>query len=271
MKAKITPLNKSVPDKDVPGIESVPADAESKPDNNMTSHLTWETPNSDELRRLNLAMVWKFIRLLLLSLAVFGYMLFLIWIRNLGQSLNFEVISLLCGSLPLVFYYMWFRAPLLFGERKALDDDIRERSAWPYLFGVGNLILLAPVFLLCVDLFGFVSYILAAIMALLTYWKEYFMLILYVCRKYTVKDGYASYRKRIRNFEMTENHYRGFSWISLVYLLDFEDAAERDIPVMVDLYTYCRFKKDGHAILINYKYGDSYWFELVKTKDPSGS
>ena len=37
-------------------------------------------------------------------------------------------------------------------------------------------------------------------------------------------------------------------------------------PVMVDRYTYGKFKEKNDALLINYKYGDSYMFEIIRLK-----
>ena len=45
------------------------------------------------------------------------------------------------------------------------------------------------------------------------------------------------------------------------------DLESRKIPVMADRYTFRRFKENGKAILIFYRYGDSYMFELMRVKD----
>ncbi|MBR6925073.1 MAG: hypothetical protein IKH50_11135, partial [Oscillospiraceae bacterium] len=55
-----------------------------------------------------------------------------------------------------------------------------------------------------------------------------------------------------------------YGWYILTYVLDFEDVEKRQIPVMVDRYTYCKFKDNGDALLINYQYGDSYMFEVIR-------
>ena len=104
-------------------------------------------------------------------------------------------------------------------------------------------------------------------MAILTYRKEYFMLMLFVCGKYTVKDGEVSWHRKYREYYHTENRIKGWSWTSLIYQIDFDDAEERCIPVLVDNYTYRRFKKNGKAILINYRYGDSYMYDIIRLKD----
>lgn len=256
-KAKVTRLNTYEPRK-----EEVEEQVEGQV-KKTGSHLTWEKPTAAELKRLNAAMVWKFLRLLLLSGLVSGYVYLLIWLRNLDLSLNAEVITVTCSSIPLLIYYMEFRAPLQFGERKALSDDIRDRAFFGYAFVLGNIVL-AVIFLICVNFLGVIGYILPALMAILTYRYEYFMLLLYVCGKYTVKDGEVTFRRKYKSLEMSESTYKRHFWTSLVYLLDFEDAAERQIPVMVDYYTYCCFKKNGKAILINYQYGKSYMFEIIK-------
>lgn len=267
MKARITPLNKCEPDKDETCSNPVSNVAEKQPDEDQIkrpgSHLTWEKPNKAELRHLNAAMVFKFIRLLLQTLTIFASLSLMIWMRGKGLPPYAEVTIVLIGMLILSIYYLEFRAPLQFGESYSPANDIKDNSDKAFIFGVCGL-LLSPFFFLCANYIGIVSYILIAIMAVLTYRKEYFMLILFVCRKYTVKDGEVSWRRKYREYYHTEHSYRGWSWTSLTYTLDFEDAEERYIPVLVDYYTYCRFKTNGRAFLINYRYGDSYMFEIIK-------
>ncbi len=230
---------------------------------NKASHLTWEKPTINEIKELNSAMIKKLIRILLSSATIFGYVVLVVWLRNLELPLNAEVVILIIFSLPILIYYLGFRGPLIFGERQALDEYIRERTMVSFLIGVCNIVVI-PVFYIFFYKIGFIAYILIAIMALCTYWREYFMLLLFAFKKYEVKDGIVYYRKKYRNLEITENLYRGFIWSSLIYLLEFEDAGKRQIPVMVDRYTYRKFRENSNAILINYKYGDSYMFELIK-------
>ena len=84
-------------------------------------------------------------------------------------------------------------------------------------------------------------------------------------KKFSVKDGSVCFRKKEtvnggEDFDM----FDPYGWYILAYVLDFEDAEKRQIPVMVDRYTYRKFKENGDAILINYQYGDSYMFEIIR-------
>lgn len=271
MKAKITSIDNE-PVKDEPRSNPVSEAAESQPDENQKkrtgSHSTWEKPNKAEMRQLNLAMVWKFIRLLLQTLAIFGTLSFTIWVRGKGLSPYVEVAIVLVVTVMISIYYLEFRAPLRFGESYSPVNDIKDKSNTAFMVGACGL-LLAPFFFMGASYMGVISYILLGIMAVLTYRKEFFMLILFVCRKYTVKDGEVTWRRKYREYYHTKQSVRGWSWTSLTYTLDFEDAEERFIPVLVDSYTYCRFKKNGRALLINYRYGDSYMFEIIRLKDIS--
>ena len=88
---------------------------------------------------------------------------------------------------------------------------------------------------------------------------------IYKC--YQLRNDYYNFHKKEKinggeDFDMSDP----YGWYILAYVLDFEDAENRKIPVMVDRYTYRRFKENGDAILINYKYGDSYMFEIIRVK-----
>jgi len=268
MKAKISPLNNYEPVKDEPCSEPVPEATEIKTEDKDFSHGTWEKPTKDELRQLNAAMAWKFIRLLLQSLAIFGSVSLMIWLRKTDLNPYVAAGIIITGSVILVLYYLEYRAPLIFGERYDPSIDFKEKSLSGFGFGFCGLLLL-PFFFLAANFMGIVSYILAAVMAVSTYWKEHFMLMLFVFRKYTVKDGEVTWNKHFREYYRSADYGgKQWDWTSLTYTLDFYDGAERYIPVLVDHYTYRRFKKNGKAILINYQYGDSYMFELVRLKEP---
>lgn len=87
------------------------------------------------------------------------------------------------------------------------------------------------------------------------------MLILFVMGKYTIKEGNVYYANK--ETKISGSSYR-YTFFLLVYLLEFEDTANRKIPVMVDRYTFSKFNEKGQAILINYKYGESYMFEIIR-------
>lgn len=234
----------------------------------MGKHKTWEKPDKAEARQLNLAMAWKAVRLLLSSAAIYAYVQFVIWIRHCGIPMNYTVFHTIIASLFIVAFYCFFINALVFGRRHSLDDEIKDTTLSVFSWTIVNALILVPLFLFFADKMRIVSIILIALMSVMTFWKEWFMLILFVMKKYTVKDGDVFYHKRERGVYFSET--RKFSWTSLVYILSFEDACRRDIPVMVDLYTYLCFKKNGDALLINYKYGESYLFELVKYKKKAG-
>ena len=229
----------------------------------MNRHMTWEKPDKAELRQLNLAMLFKAVRLLLSSLAICAYVQFVIWLSHSGLDINFTIIA----SLLIVIYYYFWRHALVFGRREALEDDVKEKTLFIFLWTFANAILLIPVFLFFAEKMGIASIVLTALMSVLTFWREWFMLILFILKKYTVKDGEVCYHRKNRKiYSAGAPGTRRGVWVSVVYVLDFEDAGERIIPVMVDLYTYSLLKKHGDALLINYKYGESYLFELVKAK-----
>ena len=132
MKAKITPLNKCEPVREEPCEAPVSEAAKSRPDEEQSkrtaSHLTLEKPTRDELKQLNAAMAWKFIRLLLQSLVIFGNLSLLIWLKDSGLFFTAYVCVALCGSLLLIIYYLEYRAPLQFGERYSPANDFKDRS-----------------------------------------------------------------------------------------------------------------------------------------------
>ena len=268
MKAKVTSINNE-PVKEEPVINPVPKETESKSGEEQLilkgSHSTWEKPTKEEMKQLNAAMAWKFIRLLLQSLAVFVSLSLMAFLRELDLPLSAVVSIALIGTLMFVIYYLEYRAPLIFGERYSPANDFKDNSLKSFGFGICCL-LLAPFIFMCAFFWGPVCYIPAAIMAVLTYRKEFFMLMLFVLRKYTVKDGEVTWRRKYREYYHSDSSYRGYRWNSLTYTLDFADAEERPIPVLVDHYTYSKFKKNGKALLIYYRYGDSYMFEIIRLK-----
>ena len=232
----------------------------------MSSHATWENPSNEELKQLKAAMVWKAARLLLYSLGLALYLLLIVWLRD--QDFDFLRMFLIMTIIvaPLMVYYYCYRCAIVFGRHYIVSEVSRIKSIYVYVWGFINFIL-AIVFIIFENRIGVIKYILIALMALFTYWKEYFMLLLFAMKKYTVKDGSVFFHKKEKvnggeDFDMSDP----YGWYILAYVLDFEDAENRKIPVMVDRYTYRRFKENGDAILINYKYGDSYMFEIIRVK-----
>ena len=237
----------------------------------MNRHMTWEKPDKAEARQLNLAMAWKAIRLILSSLSICVYVQFDIWLKHCGLPEYVNNIHIFFASLLIVMYYLFYRHALVFGRREAIDEDIKDKTGFIFIWTLLNIAMLLPVFLFFADMMGKARIVLVTVMSVLTFWREWFMLILFVLRKYTVKDGYVYIHKKNRAIYSVRASikYRAF-WSSVVYILTFEDACGREIPVMVDLYTYLRLKRMGDALLINYKYGESYLFELVKYKKKAG-
>ena len=228
------------------------------PDGNPS--VTWRAPDKNESVQLKKEMAKKTARILLYSAVFSCYLILVTFIRDTGLPMTAVVLLTFAASVTVVIYFWLYRSAMLFGERLALDDDIGNRSAGKFLWMFLNFIPLAPLFMVFADKLGIFRYILIAVMALLTYWKEFFMLILFVMGKYTVKDGDVFYKKQDRGFSSGYH----FMYFSLVYQLEFEDAAGRNIPVMVDRYTYRKIKEQDKAILINYRYGDNYMFEIVR-------
>jgi hypothetical protein len=233
----------------------------------MNRHKTWEKPDKAELRQLNLAMLFKAVRLLLSSLAIFAYVQLEIWLSPGEFDITYTVIA----SLPIVIYYFVYRNAMVFGRHEVPDDYVQDNSLYIFLWEFANIILLIHLFFYFAEKIGIVGIVLAALMSVLTFWREWFMLILFVLRKYTVKDGEVCFHRK--KFLINRSGHPGAHravWFSAIFVLDFEDACKREIPVMVDLFTYLRFKKNGDALLINYKYGESYLFEIVKTRKRAG-
>lgn len=228
----------------------------------MNRHMTWEKPDKAELMQLNLAMAFKAVRLLLSSLAIYAYVQFVIWLSHSGVNIIWTIIA----SLLIVIYYYSHRHAMVFGRREALEEDVEDKTCYLFIWTFANAILLLPLFLYFAEWMGNAIIVLTVLMSVLTFWREWFMLILFVLRKYTVKDGQVCYHQKKRKFHLAGAPGSHGLWCSVVYILDFEDAGNRDIPVMVDLYTYLRLKHHGDALLINYKYGESYLFEIVKAK-----
>ena len=242
-------------------------DAKNKSSHNTDndSSVTWRIPEKDELKQLRKTMFAKTVRVIMSSLFLSCYLILTVWIRKLELDSAITVLLTVAAALPVVIYYFAYRNAMIFGERYTLDDEIDRRSFNMFLWSCINVIPLAPLLLIFADKMGVVSYILIVTMGILTYWKEIFMIILFVMGKYTVKEGTVYFAKKERKFL---DLYSGESF-SIVYLLDFDDAANRKIPVMVDRYTFRQFKKNGEAILINYRYGESYMFEIIMMNNKS--
>lgn len=233
--------------------------------NAVISHMTWGAPGKDELKQMNKQMVLKAIRILLSVLIISAYLILTVLIRFLDLSSNFIIGLTGLASLPAIFYYWAFRNSLVFGKRYALDDEIRDTTMTRNVWFVVNLVILCPLFLIFAPKIMVLCCVLIVLMAVLTYWKELFMLILFVLKKYTVKDGDVYNRQKIHTVDRSSVP-QSMPWSSLVYLLSFEDAAGREIPVMVDWSTYAKFKGQSDALIINYKYKESYLFEIIKLK-----
>lgn len=80
------------------------------------------------MKQLNAAMAWKFIRLLLQSLAVFVSLSLMAFLRELDLPLSAVVSIALIGTLMFVIYYLEYRAPLFFGERYSPANDFKDNS-----------------------------------------------------------------------------------------------------------------------------------------------
>lgn len=230
------------------------------------NHMTWSAPEKEELKQLNIAMLLKALRVLLSVLILSAYLSLIVLIRYLDLTTNAIIGLTMLSALPVIIYYWYYRSALTFGKRMLLDDEIGKASVLKFLWFLINLFLTAPVFLIFSDKLGILCYVLIVSMAVLTYRKEIFMLILFAMKKYMVKDGDVYYRQHIRKTVATPPYRGGFLCMALIYRLDFEDAPGRKIPVMADLYTYRMFKEGGPALIINYRYRDSYMFEIIRLK-----
>ena len=233
--------------------------------NAVINHMTWGAPGKDELKQMNKQMVLKAIRILLSALIISACLILTVLIRFLDLSSNMIIGLTGLASLPVIFYYWAFRNALVFGKRYALDDEIRNITMTKNVWFVVNLAILCPLFLVFAHKVMVLSLVLIGLMAVLTYWKELFMLILFILKKYTVKDGDVYNRQKIHTVDRSAIPH-SMPWSSLVYLLSFEDAAGREIPVMVDWSAYAKFKDQSDALIINYKYKESYLFEIIRLK-----
>lgn len=227
--------------------------------------VTWVDPDEEQLKQLNKNMFFKTARMLLSMLLLSAYLILTVMIRQLNLEKHYVVIFTIVAAVPVLLYYWLYRNALVFGERYVSDEEVRDGPLLRMLWIVLNYVVLAPLFLWLADKFLIVSYVLIGIMVLLSFRQELLMLILFVLRKYTIKTGDVYFHQKKRGVRYGGTDYP--FWIALVYVLDFEDAAARKIPVMVDCYTYHKLKAHGDAYLINYKYGKSYMFEIVRIKD----
>ena len=228
----------------------------------MIDHLTWSKPEKGELSHLRTAMLLKVLRLLLSSAVVFGmvYLSDLLWLMG-GTSVLIRGLS--GAVLVFLVLYYWLRSTLIFGRRLFTEDEISSISALTYIWFFVNMMAVVIMFVLG-PWAGVVRYILTAVMALLTYWREYFMLILFVTGNYTVKNGRISYGDENFSVWGSTRYSRRFT---RVYTLNFEDVAGRTIPVMVDLPAYLTCKENDNALLIRYEFrGDKSGLEIVKCR-----
>lgn len=231
------------------------------PKTDKDSSVTWRIPERNELKQLRKAMFKKAVRVMLSSIFMSCFVGLAVWIRNLEIDLIAIVLLSIFVSLPVIIYFYFYRSALIFGERYTFDDELERRCLNQFLWLAFNFVPLVPLFMCVADKMGVVGYILIMAMSILTYWKELFMLILFVMGKYTIKEGNVYYANK--ETKISGSSYR-YLFFLLVYLLEFEDEANRKIPVMVDRYTFSKFNEKGKAILINYKYGESYMFEIIR-------
>lgn len=207
-------------------------------------------------------MLLKAFRLLLSSAAVFGmvYLSDALWPMGVSSVL---MRGLSGAVLVILILYYLFRSTLIFGSRLSAEDEISDRSAFKYLWFFVNMMAVIVMYF-AGPWAGPVKYILTAFMALLTYWREFFMLILFVSGKYTVKNGRINYSDDLFYILGSTRYSRR---ITRVYVLDFEDAAGRVIPVMADLPAYIACKENDKAILIRYELrGNKSRLEIVKCR-----
>ena len=226
--------------------------------------MAWKTPDKDEAKLLNAAMAFKAVRLIRYWLILSCYVSLIVFIRSLDIEQNIKTASIGAACLPVVIFYWAHRNALVFGKRHALDEEISDTTAVRLVWLVFNTVVMLPLFFVFAVRMGVVSYVLIAVMAVATYWKEEFMLILFVMKKYTIKNGDVYYHQKMRSLTVLPG--TRMPWTSLVYLLNFEDEEGRLIPVMADRYTFGRFKEKHDAVLINYQYGENYLFEIVRKK-----
>ena len=186
------------------------------------------------------------------------------FLLNLGGP-DIDTRLMMAPVFAVVIIYYWHRCHMVFGRRLCLEEQIMEKTGAAYVWFIANLCAAFVIFFFTGFRMGVWQCILLAVMSVLTYWKELFMLILFVCGKYTVKDGTVTYRNDHLGFWGQAG--TGVHWFSRVYVLDFDDIAGRQIPVMADWYTYHVFKKNGDAVLIRYDFrGDTSMLELVKCR-----
>lgn len=230
-------------------------------------HMTWSAPDKEEMKQLNTAMLLKALRVLLSCTFLSAYVTFIVLIRYFGFSSNATIGLTIISTLPVLFYYTYYRNALSFGRGSSPDEEVEDTALNRYLLFWINMAVIAPVFLIFADKLGVFCYVLIALMGILTYRKEILMLILFVMKRYTVKDGDVFYRERIMKSYVGTNTTRYLLLcFALVYLISFEDAQARKIPVMVDHYTYRRFKENGDALIIRYRFRDLYLFEVIRLK-----
>ena len=175
-----------------------------------------------------------------------------------------NVLFLLIGAfLTLgVFAYYHYKAGNYYGRRSDPCEDEPNKVYIAIIFSWVNFIAIFPVLLLT-DAWSVPVAILAALMALLTYYQEWFTLILFMRSRYTVKEGCVLSRSDSFCF-IPSAPGRKFGFSS-TYTLLFEDKAGNTIPVMTDFLTYLQFRGRRDAVLIQYSYGkDEYLFEICR-------
>ena len=230
----------------------------------MIEHLTWSQPTENELKQLKKAMFLKAVRLLLSATAIFAVSMVCTLLLNLDIP-DIDTRFMAAPVLVIIIIYYWLRCSMVFGRRLCLEEQIMEKTGIAYVWFVVNMLAALIIFIFAGFRTGVLQCILLAVMSVLTYWKESFMLILFILGKYKVKDGTVTYRDDQLGFwgqSGTRVH-----WLSRVFVLDFEDIAGRKIPVMADWYTYHIFKRNSDAILIRYDFReDSSLLELVRSR-----
>lgn len=162
-----------------------------------------------------------------------------------------------------MFVYYLYRAGNYYGRRSDPGEDEPNKVYIGIVFAWASFIASFPVVILT-DAWSVPVAILAALMALLTYYQEWFTLILFIRSRYTVKEGCVLSRSDSFHFIPSAPGSKAFGFSS-TYTLLFEDKAGNTIPVMTDFLTYMQFRDRRDAVLIQYSYGkDEYLFEISR-------
>ena len=224
----------------------------------VITQLTWGKPDKRTYKLLRRLMLIRLSGLLLCSLLL-CLAVCLIWI--LDFIVNASVFYLHFCLILVIYGYYIYRAGFSFGSTLPSDADrLLTVSSYRTIFVIINII---PTFAYLIVLHDSVvmRLILPAAMAVLTYWKEYFIILLFVAGKYDLKKG------KILSVYVNCKRPRGYRqyYFYLIYSILFEDEAGRTIPVLGDYAAYRKYKNqtNADAILIRFKIGKKYLFFVV--------